>query len=102
MDEIGSMTKAIEADKSKAIEADKFYTVGEPLPCGCCTPVFTADMVAAKEEDPLFYVETEYKTQLAAELVGCSLSELEAALKLYKEYIGFKKNGLKSIGFTDV
>ena|ERR1700753_9422 len=93
----------------------KFYTVGTPGDCGCCqggcTPVFTADMT--KEEGPLFYIETPYKTQLAAELLGCSLDELsfhmtvaqdftpediQKALKLYQEYEGFKKNGIASIG----
>jgi hypothetical protein len=80
---------------------EDYYRVGEPVCAdGCCTPVFTKDM-EANNEGPLFYVETEYKAELAAKLVGVTLSELEAALKLYKEYQGFKKDGLKSIGFTD-
>jgi hypothetical protein len=93
----------------ETVEVEKYYTVGEP-DCvdGCCTPVFVADMDPV-EEGPLFFVSTEHKGQLAAELIGCSLEELEflmlhgeKALKLYKEYKGFKKDGLKSIGVTDV
>jgi len=74
----------------ETVEVKKYYTVGESE--GAATPVFTADMF---EEGPLFYVETEHKAQLAAELLGWSLEELERALKLYKEYEGFKKNGNK-------
>jgi hypothetical protein len=55
---------------------EKYYTVGKP-DCeeGCCTPVFVADMT--KEEGPLFFVETSRKTELAAELLGVSIDELE-------------------------
>jgi hypothetical protein len=43
MNEIGNVTKAMQADKNGS-----FYRVGSPTcPEGCCTPVYTADM----EED---------------------------------------------------
>lgn len=67
------------------VEIEKYYTVGEP-DCGggCCTPVYTADM---KDEGPLFYVETEHKAQLAAELLGVTEQELQIVLDTRKEMI---------------
>jgi hypothetical protein len=107
--------KDVSGNPMKLNEDGSFYRVGQPdCADGCCTPVYTADMAA--DEGPLFHVETECKTELAAQLLGCSLTELEflmtvlldytvedvqKALKLYKEYEGFKKHGLKSIGMTD-
>lgn len=79
----------------ETVETEKFYTVGWYQ--GVDGAVFTADMT--EEEVPLFYVEPQYKTQLAAELLGLTMEELSAALKLYAQYQGFKKNGLQ--GFID-
>jgi hypothetical protein len=66
-------------------EVEKYYTVGEPE--GNSTPVFTADMMKAGEEGPLFYVETEHKAQLAAELLG-DLEEFVKGVRWYEKMIG--------------
>jgi hypothetical protein len=72
--------------------------------------------LSGEGEEPLFFVAASHRSELAAALLGCSLEELEfhmtvaqdytvedlqKALKLYKEYEGFKKNGIGSIGHTD-
>lgn len=58
--------------------SEEFYRVGEPnCADGCCTPVYTADMEPI--EGPLFYVETESKEELAAQLLGWSPEEMTIA-----------------------
>lgn len=70
------------------LNEDKFYRVGEPACAdGCCTPVFTRDMLENLEKDPLFFVETEYKAQLAAALLGVTLEEVETFVNIIQEGI---------------
>lgn len=63
--------------------------------CECCTEL--KDSWRGSEETTLCWIATSKKSELAAVLLGVTLQELEAAMKLYKEYEGYKKFGLKSI-----
>lgn len=68
--------------------------------CECCTRI-DDQWRAFDQEITVCWIATSKKTELAALLMGVTLSELEAAMKLHKEYTGFKQFGLKSIGMTD-